>query len=324
MAKSRRHGKRRKPKRVQNQSSLLRDEFDDLIRGMCGGFLFGMPVLYTMEVWWIGSSISPPRLVAVLLATLMVTYWMSSTAGFRKAQATTRQEAFGDAVEAIALGLVCAGITMVILRQITFNTHLSEAIGKIILESVPFSLGVALSNQFLSGSKEKSSSSQQASQGPSQEQSQEQPRASETAKKLEQFFPENNLNETITDTSATLLGAIVLAFSLAPTDEIDVLVAAIDGPWLLAIVVISLLLSYSIVFQANFTRQGQRRLQEGLLQGPLSETVFSYLLSLLMAGLMLSFFQKLDLTAPLDTAFRQILILGLPATIGGAAGRLVI
>ncbi|MGB3294300.1 MAG: DUF2391 family protein, partial [Phormidesmis sp.] len=140
----------------------------------------------------------------------------------------------------------------------------------------------------------------------------------------ERFYPEDNLNETIADVGATLIGAIIIAFSIAPTDEVSVLVAAVQGPWLMLTVLVSLILSYSIVFQANFSRQGQRRLQEGLFQQPLSETLFSYLVSLLAAALMLAFFGKIDPAAPLELAFRQILILGLPATIGGAAGRLVL
>lgn len=297
-------------RRRRSKKSHFKSEIDDLVRGLCGGFLFGIPVLYTIEVWWIGSSISPPRLLAILLSTLFVTYLLSSTAGFRKSEAATNREAFGDAVEAIALGVVCATLMLIILRQVTIDTQLNEAVGKIVLESVPFSLGVALSNQFLSDADE----SHEKNKG----------KQSKAAQKLDSFFPKNNLNETITDISATLLGAIVVAFSIAPTDEVTILVAAIDGSWLLAVVVISLLLSYSIVFQANFTRQSQRRRQKGLFQGPLTETVFAYLLSLVMAGLMLSFFQKIDPAGPLGLAFRQILILGLPATIGGAAGRLVI
>jgi hypothetical protein len=31
-----------------------------IIRGACGGFLFGIPLLYTMEVWWVGSLAKPP------------------------------------------------------------------------------------------------------------------------------------------------------------------------------------------------------------------------------------------------------------------------
>lgn len=298
-------------KHRRKKDSPLRRELNDLVRGICGGFLFGIPLLYTMEVWWIGSSVLPSQLAGVLLTTLLGTYLLSRTGGFRKSQATTEREALGDAVEAIALGILCAFTMLVVLRQITPETRLSGAIGQLVLESVPFSVGVALANQFLRdpGRSEASEITPAKRSAPS---------------KVDHFFPEDNLNETISDIGATLLGALIVAFSIAPTDEITVLVAAIDGPWLLLTVLVSLLLSYSIVFQANFTRQDQRRLQPGLFQRPLSETVFSYLLSLMAAGLMLGFFGKLDPSAPIEVAFRQILILGLPATVGGAAGRLAV
>lgn len=304
MAHSQRH--RRYPFRQ------VRRELNDLIRGVCGGFLFGIPLLYTMEVWLIGSSVSPARLLGVLLTTLLGTYLLSRTAGFRKAKATKEREAIGDAIEAIALGLVCATLMLIVLRQITLDTRFSEALGKVIFESVPFSLGVALANQLLQDSDDTDSSQ---TEGQS---------AAGSPTLSERFFPEDNLNETIADIGATLTGAIIIAFSIAPTDEVSILVAAVNGPWLMLTVLISLVLSYGIVFQANFSRQGQRRLQEGLFQQPLSETIFSYLISLLAAALMLAFFRKLDPSAPLELAFRQILILGLPATIGGAAGRLTL
>ena len=274
--------------------------------------MFGIPLLYTMEVWWIGSSVSPTRLLGVLLTTLLGTYLLSRTAGFRKTRATQEREAIGDAVEAIALGLICATLTLIILRQITLDTRFSEALGKVVFESVPFSLGVALANQLLQDSNDTDSSQ---ADGQS---------AGSFPTLSERFFPEDNLNETIADIGATLIGATIIAFSIAPTDEVSMLVAAVNGPWLMLTVLMSLLLSYGIVFQANFSRQGQRRLQEGLFQQPLSETIFSYLISLLAAALMLAFFRRLDPSAPLELAFRQILILGLPATIGGAAGRLAL
>lgn len=303
MARSKQHS--------QQLSGHIRRELDDLVRGVCGGFLFGIPLLYTMEVWWIGSSISPSRLLGVLLTTLLVTYLLSRTAGFRKTQATREREAIADAVEAIALGLLCAALMMVILRQASLDTRLSGFLGRVIFESVPFSLGVALANQLLQDSEDTDSTADSGT-------------SSKTTPRSERFSPEGNLNETIADVGATLIGAIIIAFSIAPTDEVSVLVAAISGPWLMLTVLISLVLSYGIVFQANFSRQGQRRSQKGLFQQPLSETLFSYLISLLAAALMLSFFQQIDPGAPIEIAFRQILILGLPATIGGAAGRLVL
>ena len=312
MASSKRRRKRR-------PDSSLRRELNDLVRGLCGGFLFGIPLLYTMEVWWIGSSVSPPQLSGVLLTTLVGTYLLSRTGGFRKSQATTEREAMEDAIEAIALGILCALTMLVILRQITFETRLSETIGQIVFESVPFALGVALANQFLQNADDSDDSEASAPTPASQSES-----SQSKLSKIDRLFPEDNLNETISDIGATLLGALIVAFSIAPTDEVTVLVAAINGPWLMLILFVSLVLSYSIVFQANFTRQEQRRLQSGLFQKPISETVFSYLLSLTAAALMLGFFGKIDTSASVDLAFKQILILGLPATIGGAAGRLAV
>jgi putative integral membrane protein (TIGR02587 family) len=102
------------------------------------------------------------------------------------------------------------------------------------------------------------------------------------------------------------------------------LVADVSGPWLIVMMIASLVLSYGIVFQANFTSQGQRRLQTGLFQSPSGETIFSYLVSLVAAALMLAFFRQIDLSTPWDLALSSVIVLGLPATIGGAAGRLAL
>lgn len=278
-------------------------ELNDLVRGTCGGFLFGIPLFYTMEVWWIGSSAEPPILLAVIATMLLVVFLLNLTEGFRKTRIKTFKAAVNDTIDAVAIGLISTTWMLVILRQVTVQTSLSEALGKVIFESVPFALGAALANQFLS------SSNSSDSGRPS---------------KLKSFFPDNNLNETATDIGATLIGALIIAFSIAPTDEIPMLVSSVQGPWLLLIVLTSLVISYGIVFQANFTQQSQRQLQTGLFQSPLSETIMSYLVSLLAAALMLYFFQRIDSQTPLATTFSYILILGLPATIGGAAGRLAL
>ncbi len=129
---------------------------------------------------------------------------------------------------------------------------------------------------------------------------------------------------TFADLGATLIGAMVIAFNIAPTDEVPMLASAISPPWLLALMAASLVISYAIVFQAGFSDQQKRRQQKGIFQRPLSETTISYLVSLLASGLMLFFFQKVTFADPWMMWLEHILILGLPATIGGAAGRLAI
>lgn len=124
-------------------------ELTDLVRGASGGFLFGIPLLYTMEVWWIGSYISPFRMLLALIFTFLIVFLLNQTSGFRRGSEVSSIDALKDAIEALAIGLVCSGATLILLQEITLNTPLQEALGKLIYESVPFTLGVALANQFL-------------------------------------------------------------------------------------------------------------------------------------------------------------------------------
>ena len=86
--------------------------------------------------------------------------------------------------------------------------------------------------------------------------------------------------------------------------------------------IVSLLASFCIVFVAGFSKEQQRRNQEGVFQHPLSETVACYLVALVGSAVMLWYFQRLDLSAPWQETLSHVVVLGLPASIGGAAGRL--
>jgi putative integral membrane protein (TIGR02587 family) len=286
-------------------------EFDDLIRGAAGGFLFGIPLLYTMEVWWIGSFTHPQRMIVVLVTTFVAVLLLNRTAGFRHSRDVSLLDAAIDSIEALAIGLVSVAILLLLLREITFETPLDEVLGKVIFESVPFALGVALANQFLyrapDSDQERSNEGQPggAATGPHEE--------------AQQTF-----RATVADIGATIIGAIIVAFNIAPTDEIPMLAAAVSPPWLLLIMVASLIISYGIVFEANFADQAKRKQQQGVFQQPLSETVASYLFALLAAAFMLWFFQQLSFDDPWTIWLSHTLLLGLPATIGGAAGRLAL
>jgi putative integral membrane protein (TIGR02587 family) len=288
---------------VRSHHNLWLREVKDLIRGMSGGFLFGTPLLYTMEVWWIGSAAEPLRLLFAIALTFTIIVLLNQTSGFRGTADVRLSDACMDSTEEIALGILCSTCVLVLLREITLDTSLKEALGKLIYESVPFALGVALANQLLSGEPDEA-----------QSQSDTWPQAGRKRK----------LNGTLADIGAAFIGAIVIAFSIAPTDEVPLLATAVTGPWLLALIAASLLISYGIVFAADFSNQKQRHQQQGLFQDPFSETVIAYLVSLLAAIFMLLLFGKLDFSDPWSTWLRYTLILGLPATIGGAAGRLAV
>ncbi|MBM0741434.1 TIGR02587 family membrane protein [Phormidium sp. CLA17] len=292
-------------KKIFSEKKLVekqwKNELNDVIRGASGGFLFGIPLLYTMEVWWIGSSAHMFRLLVALLLTFAIVFMLNRTAGFRQTSDIYAIDAAMDSVEAMAIGLVCTASMLILIQEITSQTPLNEALGKLIYESTPFTLGVALANQFLSGQEE-----------------------NEAQKSDSLASDQNTFNATFSDIGGTLIGAIIIAFNIAPTDEIPMITAAVNGLWLVAIMAASLLVSYMIVFAAGFTNQQKRHQQEGIFQNPYSETLISYLVSLLAACMMLVFFDKLRWQDPWHLWLSYSIILGLPATIGGAAGRLAI
>jgi putative integral membrane protein (TIGR02587 family) len=288
----------------RSSHNLWRQELNDLIRGISGGFLFGIPLLYTMEVWWIGSSVKPIRLLIAIAITFTIVFLINQTTGFRSSTDIHVSDALMDTVEALSLGLFCTTCVLVLFQEINLETPLGEALGKLIYESVPFALGVALSNQLLKDESDK-------------KQNQPKPQTKQSRGK-------NELNGTVADVGATLIGGIIIAFSIAPTDEVPMLAASTSGPWLLALMAASLLISYIIVFVANFSNQKRRQQQQGIFQHPFSETVISYLVSLITASLMLWFFDQLDLSDPWSTWLSYTIVLGLPTTVGGAAGRLAV
>lgn len=283
-------------------------ELTELISGASGGFLFGIPLLYTMEVWSIGSYVRPFILLYILAVTYIVVFLLNRVEGFRKNSRNGLLEAATESVESLSIGIVCATLMLVLLQQITEQTSLSQALGKIVFETVPFSLGVALSKSILS---QDASSSRNPNSSNNQQ---------PTQKNNRQII----WSDTIADLSATSIGAIIIGFSIAPTDEITVLAAGFSASWLLVLIGVSLLISYGIVFSSGFTNQQKRRQQKGLFQSPLGETIFSYLVALISSALMLWFFQRLSLSDPWELWVRHSLILALPATIGGAAGRLAV
>ncbi|HEY9700219.1 MAG TPA: TIGR02587 family membrane protein [Trichocoleus sp.] len=288
-------------RRTLPRSAEWQQELEDIIRGISGGFLFGIPLMYTMEVWWIGSYATPLAMLLVLLSTFFVVFLLNRTDGFRQVYPDRPMQALMDSVEALAIGAVCVTGMLILLQEIRWGIPLNEALGKIVFEGVPFSIGVALARSLLNG--ERNQAQDENSSQPQQQ---------------------GRYSATLADVGATLVGSIIIAFSIAPTDEVPMLAAATSPPWLLAMLIISLVLSYLIVFAAGFTTQQRRLQQQGLFQRPITETVLSYLLSLGAAVLMLWFFQRLDFQDPWISWLEQSMLLGLPATIGGAAGRLTV
>lgn len=276
----------------------------DLMRAAAGGFLFGVPLLYTMEVWWYGSWVHPAWVLGALLVSLGVVAVLNRTSGFRDSRTTTWRDAGFDGVVIVAIGLICAAAVLVCLREIRLGDSLPETIGKTVFEAIPFAIGAALAHQLLER------------QAPDDDEGDEPQSAVPAA--------DPAIARTLADAGAAAIGALVLSLSIAPTDEIPMLSGAITPPWLLLLVAVSLLISYAIVFEADFSDQAARRLHEGPFQRPFAETAGAYVVSLAVSAAVLLFFQRIGPDQSWETWVTWTVVLGLPATIGGAAGRLAV
>ena len=292
-----------------NRRSPWQAEFDDLLRGVSGAFLFGAPFLYTMEVWWKGNFTSPSRMLAALAITYAALVALNRAGGFRARRSSAWSRTFADSAEALAIGLLTAALSLALLRLIRLDEGLRVVLGRIIMEGVPFGIGVGLANHVLR-------------QGGGDENGDDGGRAGDDAGA--EKWHDRSWHGTLFDAGATALGATVVAFSIAPTDEVPLIASGLSYPWLLGLMAASLALSYVIVFEADFASQRARMEQPGIFQSPISETAISYLISLLMAAFMLWLFQLVRVGDPPGQWASYIVVLGLPATIGGAAGRLVI
>lgn len=277
------------------------DEGRDLVAAASGGLLFGIPMLFTMEVWWTGTHTDASQMALVLALTFVPVFLLNRTDGFRRTRDIRLRDAATDTVEAVALGLVLVFAVLVLLREITPDTALSVALGKVVYEAFPFCLGISVANHFLQRGDE-ATDDQQADGRPDED--------------------DHGMHATLADMGATAVGAMFIALNISPTDEVPMVAAALGPIGVLAIMMASILVSYGIVFVAGFTRQQQRHDHAGPLQRPWAETVSSYLVALACAGLLLLLFQRLD--GPWIDSLDQIVVLGFPAAVGGAAGRLAL
>lgn len=285
-------------------SNIWWTELQAILQGAAGGFLFGIPLLYTVEVWSIGSATEPWWLLAVLAITLVVVWLLTQVEGFRKTLTLNPLEAVLESIEAVGIGVACAAIALILLQRITLATPLSEILGKLVFEGMPFSLGVALARSTLSNNSLRLRRRVTLARAPS----------STTLSKLQ---------DALVDFDATLIGAVLIAFSVAPTEEVPLIAASLSSLWLVMVMAASLGLSYTIVFASGFTDRAERQ-QRGLLLSPGTETLVAYLVALLASVTMLVLFRQLHPGDPWQEWLSDTLVLGLPASVGGAAGRILI
>ncbi len=117
----------------------------DVMRGVAGGALLGVPLLYTQETWLHGRSVSPMVILAGVVATFAVNVALSYFVGFRPGRTHRPIE---DAVVGMGLSLLLSALLLLLLDRVGQETSPENVLGVAALTAIPvsigFSVGVAL------------------------------------------------------------------------------------------------------------------------------------------------------------------------------------
>ncbi|RYG42953.1 DUF2391 family protein, partial [bacterium] len=120
----------------------IKESIQEYSRGVAGGLLFSLPVLYTMEVWVHGVTASPARLAIGLVATFGLLCLYNAYAGLRENH--TRTEILIDSVEELGIGLALSAGVLALLGRIGPQSTLIEGIGLTITQGCTTAIGVSV------------------------------------------------------------------------------------------------------------------------------------------------------------------------------------
>jgi putative integral membrane protein (TIGR02587 family) len=261
-----------------------------LARAFGGAVFFSLPLLMTMEMWWLGFHMERLRLALFMVLMIPLLVALDHYAGFK--ETATWQEDVVDGMIAYGVGIVSAAAVLLLFNVVQVGMPMREIVGKISLQAIPASFGAVIATSQLGGEKETESNRRRA-----------------------------------TGYGAELLlmtsGAIFLAFNVAPTEEM-ILIAYRLTPWhTLALALLSLALMHAFVYAVEFHGTPEAPAGTPGWSIFLRFTVVGYSVALLVSAYVLWTFGRYDAT-PAALQVTQAIVLGFPAALGAAAARLII
>jgi len=270
------------------QSPATSQLWSGLGRAFGGALIFGLPMLMTMEMWWLGFYVDRLRLALLLMVTIPLLTVLARQVGFEK---TSRwKDAARDGLIAMGIGALASAVILTLFGVITFETPLREIVGKIAIQAVPASIGALLARSQLGGD------------------------GGRADDKDETYWGELFLMG---------LGALFLSLNMAPTEEM-ILISYLMTPWhSLGLIGLSLVLMHGFVYAVSFKGGSELSPEMPWWSGFFRFTLVGYGLCLLLSFGVLWIFGRTE-----DVSFQQnlrsVIVLGFPAAIGASAARLIL
>lgn len=265
-------------------------------RGLTGGLLFSLPMLYTMELWWTGFIADPLPLTIYFIVGIFLLMVYNHYVGIREDH--TFLEGLLESIEEMGMGILLTVFILWVTQRITDDMSISEISGKIIVEAVTVAIGISVGKAQLSGK-------------------------SDDEKEEDDPLQSNAQPNLLRTLNISLCGAILIASNVAPTDE--VMVIALEAPVfkLLIIALLSIGIGGAVLYYINFKGSKEWVAKPTNPWDVIWGTTIMYAVSLASSAFMLWFFGRFgDLS--IYGMVAETIVLGFPAALGASAGRLLI
>jgi putative integral membrane protein (TIGR02587 family) len=291
-----------------------RRERKDLMAAIAGGAIVGMPLLYTMEMWQHGILLSEWHLLAMLGAMLVVNFAIDLFAGFRDDYTLTGAAA--ESITSVGIGVVLATVILGIIGELKTDIAPLRIVGKVMLEAAIVSVGVSFANLQVRGKSrvgaEDEANAVNGNHGA--------PNSRNESNHLS--LEQKQVRADLRDVGASVAGAVVFALNIAPTEEV-MLISVQASPWRqLLMLVAGVVLCYIILFASGF--EDHQVHVKSVFQHPWAETAMNCAIALLVAAGLLLLLGQREIVQHHATFIAATVTLGLPAMVGGAAGRIIL
>jgi putative integral membrane protein (TIGR02587 family) len=266
-------------------------------RGITGGLIFSLPLLFTMEVWWAGFTANYLHLVVYMVFTFALLIGYNFFAGLRKDSCLS--EVLIDSVEEMGIGIMMSAFILWLLDRIYYQMDPAEAIGKIVVEGMIVAIGVSIGTAQLGDDDEQDKDDGGMESGGND--------------------GKPSIQKQVV---LSICGAVIFAANVAPTEEIVILGYEIQSWKLLLVVVLSLTFSSIILHFSSFKGSFSHSIKDELpyIAGA---SMMAYTVALIVSTLVLWFYGRLT-DVSLSVALSQIIILSIPSSLGASAGRLLL
>lgn len=271
----------------------VQESIREYARGIVGGLMFSLPLLYTMEVWWAGFMLGSDRILMMLGFTFLLLLGYNTYAGVRAGE--TWMGVVIDSVEELGLGLVMSASLLFLLGRIVPGDSVREMMGKIAVEALLIAIGISIGTA-------------QMSHIDDDDQEEEERGAR----------PKDILGVVI----LSACGAVVLATNIAITDEIVVIGLEVGAWRQIGMVLVSLALGALIMVFSDLLESRERPQHSALLRYTFGSTL-SYAVAFLSSAVILYLYGRFDGMA-LPSCVAMTVVVSVAANMGAAAGKIVI